>query len=336
MNSSLDRRQMMIRIAAGAAAAGLPWASASAQTPSPSGWPSRPVRMIIPSGAGAQTDLFARSVADHLAKTFGQPFIADNRPGASGNIGTMAVLSAPADGYSLLFSAASFTIVPAALRKDMPYDLQRDLIPVVRIGIGGLFLAVAPDLPVQNIQELFELVRKEPGRYSYGTTGIGSTGHLIMASLLQQRGLSMSHAPYKSSAEVLRDLLGGVLKVAWVDTTSSLGAIRASTIRVLAHGSTERAPLTPNVAPLKDLGVHWDLNGWLGLFVKAGTPMTIVNAINAEVNRFLNSEEGKSRLTAMNIANPPSSTSEEFAAMIRRDLPQWRKIAQDNQINPQN
>ena len=117
----------------------------------------------------------------------------------------MAIVSAPADGYSLLFSAASFTIVPAALNPNPPYDLLQDLAPIVQIGVGGLFLSVNPALPVKSVQELFDLVRANPDKYTYGTTGIGSTGHLIMASLLSQRGLTMAHVPYKSSADVLRD-----------------------------------------------------------------------------------------------------------------------------------
>lgn len=320
-------------LAAGAAAATPHVARASG--PLPDGWPNRPVRLVIPSGAGAQTDLFARYVGEHLGRFFGQPFVPENRPGASGNIGAMAVVQAPADGYTLLFSAASFTIVPAALRTDQPYDLLRDLTPIAQIGVGGLFLAVSPQLPVTSVPALFELARREPGRHSYGTTGIGSTGHLIMASLLSQRGLQMSHVPYKSSAEVLRDMVNGTLLVGWVDTTSSLGMIESGRIRPLAHGSTQRAPRSPDVPPLNDVGIPWQLDGWLGLFARAGTPAPIVNAINAEIGRMTQSEDGRARLTAMNAANPPPTSPEAFAQMIRRDLPAWRKIVVDNGIRPE-
>ena len=335
MLQALKRREIITRLGVGVVTVAAPWVNIQAQTALPDGWPRKPVRLIIPSGPGAQTDLFARYVGDSLSKTFGQPFIADNKPGASGNIGAMAALQAPPDGYTLLFSAASFTIVPAALHTTMPYDLLRDLTPIVQIGVGGLFLAVAPDMPVKSVKELFELARKDPDKYSYGTTGIGSTGHLIMAALLQQRGLKMSHAPYKSSAEVLRDLLGGILQVAWLDTTSSLGALQAGKVRALAHGSTYRAPRSPDIPPLNDVGIPWNLNGWLGLFARTGSPMPIIRSINAEVNKLMEGEEGKARLTAMNVANPPPTTPEEFAQRIHHDLPLWRKIAVDNQIKPQ-
>ena len=335
MNRLIDRRTALSRLAGCAAGSALAQPlAATAQGALPEGWPNKPVKLVIPSGAGAQTDIFARYVGDHLAKVFGQPFVAENKPGASGNLGAMAVVQAPADGYTLLFSAASFTIVPAALNPNQPYDLLRELVPIAQIGIGGLFLAVAPDMPVKSVPDLFELARKEPGKHAYGTTGIGSTGHLIMASLLSQRGLQMTHVPYKSSADVLRDLSGGVLQIGWIDTTSSLGAIQAGKVRPLAHGATVRAPRSPDVPPLKDVGIPWELNGWLGLFARTGTSAAIVRALNAEVNRLVSSEDGRARLATLNAANPPPTTAEEFAQMIRRDLPAWKKIVDDNQIKP--
>ncbi|MFM1987316.1 MAG: hypothetical protein RJA99_273 [Pseudomonadota bacterium] len=336
MTVPTPRRRALARLGSLAAGAALAAPHAvRASGPLPDGWPNKPVRLVIPSGPGAQTDLFARFVGDHLGRVFGQPFVADNKPGASGNIGAMAVVQAPADGYTLLFSAASFTIVPAALRPDQPYDLLRDLTPIAQIGVGGLFLSVSPQLPVASVSELFELARKEPGKYTYGTTGVGSTGHLIMASLLSQRGLRMTHVPYKSSAEVLRDMVNGTLPVGWIDTTSSLGMIEAGKVRPLAHGATQRAPRTPDVPPLNDVGIPWQLDGWLGLFARAGTSTALVNALNAEIGRLVQGDEGRARLQSMNAANPPHTTAEAFAQRIRRDLPEWRKIVADNGIRPE-
>ena len=336
MPTFAQRRKALTCIAGGALAAATltrPLA-ALAQAALPGGWPNRPVRFVIPSGPGAQTDLFARYVAENLSKAFGQPFVPENRPGASGNIGAMAVVNAPADGYALLFSAASFTIVPAALNPDQPYDLLRDIAPIAQIGVGGLFLSVSSDMPLKSVKELFDLAAASPGKYSYGTTGIGSTGHLIMASLLSQRNLRMTHIPYKSSADVLRDMAGGILQIGWVDTTSSLGMVQAGKVRPLAHGATVRAPRTPEVPPFNDIGIPWNLDGWLGLFARAGTPEPIIRALNAEVNKLTQGEEGRARLQAMNAANPPPTTAAEFAQKIRTDLPLWRKIVADNNIKP--
>ena len=299
------------------------------------GWPSKPVKLVVPSGAGAQTDLFARFIAENLSKVYGQPFIVDNKPGASGSIGAVAVAKAPADGYSLLFTASSFTIVPAALNPQQPYDVLKDLAPITQVGVGGLFLAVSPEMSIKNVKDMFDLARANPGKYSYGTTGTGSTAHLIMLSLLAKQGLSMTHIPYKSSSEVLRDLTGGVLQIGWIDTSSSLGMIRSGKVRPVAIGSTHRMPLSMDVPTLSEAGFPFALDGWLGFFATAGTPEAIIRSLNAEVNKLTSSEEGGKRLAAMNVANPSPVTPEQFVQRIRTDSQAWRKIVVDNNIKPE-
>ena len=299
------------------------------------GWPSKPVKLVVPSGAGGQTDLFARFVAESLAKVYGQPFVVDNKPGASGTIGAMAVAKAVPDGYLLLFTASSFTIVPAALNPQLPYDVLKDLAPITQVGVGGLFLAVSPDMPIKSVKDMFDLARANPGKYSYGTTGAGSTAHLIMLSQLAKQGLSMTHIPYKSSAEVLRDLTGGVLQIGWIDTSSSLGMVQSGKVRPVAIGSTLRMPLSPDVPTFIKAGYSATPDGWLGFFAPAGTPEAIVRSLNAEVNKLMRSEEGNKRLTAMNVANPPPLTPEQFIQRIRVDSQAWRKIVVDNNIKPE-
>ena len=299
------------------------------------GWPSKPVKLVVPSGAGGQTDLFARFVAESLAKVYGQPFVVDNKPGASGTIGAMAVAKAVPDGYLLLFTASSFTIVPAALNPQLPYDVLKDLAPITQVGVGGLFLAVSPDMPIKSVKDMFDLARANPGKYSYGTTGAGSTAHLIMLSQLANQGLSMTHIPYKSSAEVLRDLTGGVLQIGWIDTSSSLGMVQSGKVRPVAIGSTLRMPLSPDVPTFIEAGYSATPDGWLGFFAPAGTPEAIVRSLNAEVNKLMRSEEGNKRLTAMNVANPPPLTPEQFIQRIRVDSQAWRKIVVDNNIKPE-
>ncbi len=336
MTHLINRRNGFARLLATLMAFGaaLHTAPAGAQTPAAAlgGWPAKPVKLIVPSGAGGQTDLFARYIAQHLSKAFGQPFVVDNKPGASGAIGAMAVAKAAPDGYSLLFSASTFTIVPAALKPDQPYDLLKELVPVARIGVGGLFLAVHPEFPAQSVKALLEQARAQPDKLSYGSTGNGSTGHIIMASLLNQQGLKMSHVAYKSSAEVARDLSGGVIKVGWVDTSSSLGLIQGGKIKPLAIGSTYKAPANPDVPTFNELGYPMHLNGWFGVFATAGTPAPIVAAVNAEVNKLLATDESHKRLLAMNVANAPGLSSEQFAQFVRTELQNWRKVVVENSI----
>lgn len=299
------------------------------------GWPVKPVKLVVPSGAGGQTDLFARFVAESLTKVYGQPFVVDNKPGASGTIGALAVAKAAPDGYSLLFTASTFSIVPAALNPQQPYDVFKDLAPITQVGVGGLFLAVAPDMPIKSAKDMFDLARGNPGKYAYGTTGTGSTAHLIMLSQLAKQGLSMTHIPYKSSAEVLRDLTGGVLQIGWIDTSSSLGLIQSGKVRPIAIGATLRMPLSPDVPTFIESGYSATPDGWLGFFAPAGTPEPIVRSLNAEVNKLMRSEEGSKRLTAMNVANPPPLTPEQFAQRMRTDHQAWRKIVVDNNIKPE-
>lgn len=324
-------RRQLLRGAAGAfAGTALAFSGrAYAQVP---GWPVRPVRVVVPVTAGGQTDLFARFICDHLARVFGQPFVVENKPGGSGTIGALQVVKAPADGHALLFSAASFSVVPQALNPQLPYDNNRDLVAVVQVGAGGQFLAVANDFPARSVKELIEVARAQPDRLSYGTTGVGSVTHIFMSALLSQQRVRMSHVPYKSGAEVLRDLSAGVLQVGWMDTTNGGPAGKSGRIRLLGISGTWRVPGNPDVATLAEQGYGLEQNGWLGMFAPAGTPAPVVRAINAEVNRLMAGDEARSRLAAMNAAVFPANTPEQFAQTVAADIAAWRKIVVDNDI----
>jgi tripartite-type tricarboxylate transporter receptor subunit TctC len=295
-------------------------------------WPSQPTRIIVPVPAGGQTDVFARFVADHLSKTFGQPFIIENRPGAVGKIALQNLLSSPADGHTLLFSAASFVVVPQALNLFSPIDVIRDLAPIAQIGAGGNFLAVSNEIPVQNIKELLAYIRANKTPLSYGSHGIGSVTHILMSSLISSQGLQMNHVPYKSGAEVLRDMMGGVLPIGWVDTTNGAQAARTGRIRLLGVSGTFRVPGNPEILTIAEQGFGLNQNGWLGLFAAANTPATILRAINTEVMRLMSSDQARQRLITMNIAVFPYNAPEQFAETIRSDVSAWRKIVSDNQI----
>lgn len=326
----MQRRQVM-RGAAGLLAAGGLLRATRAQGPLP-GWPVRPVRLVVPVAAGGQTDQFARYIGEQLGRAFGQPFVVDNKPGAGGSIGSLQVVRAPADGHTLLFSAASFTVVPPALNPQQPYDLLRDLVPIVQIGAGGQFLAVSNDAPIRTIRELFDLARANPDKLSYGTTGVGSVTHIFMAALLRQQGARMAHVPYKSGGEVLRDMLGGVLQVGWVDTTNGGQAAKAGRIRLLGVTGTFRVPENPDVPTLGEQGFGSELNGFLGLFGTAGTPEPVVRALNAEVLRIMSGDKARQRLATMNVATFPANTPAQFAQTLAADLQAWRRIVVENQI----
>lgn len=326
------RRRLLAASAATTALAMTGGAARAQSTAAPAGWPARPVRLVVPAAAGGQTDQFARFVAEHLGRVFGQSFVVDNRPGGSGSIGAVQVAKAPPDGHALLFSAASFTVVPPALNPNQQVDLLRDLAPVVQIGAGGNFLAVSVDSPIRTPKDLIERARATPDVLSYGTTGVGSVPHILMSALLRQHGGRMAHVPYKSGGEVLRDLVGGVLQVGWVDTTTGGPAGAAGKIRLLGISGTFRVPGNADVPTLAEQGFGSDLNGWLGLFAPAGTPEPVIRAVNAEVNRLMALDEARKRLDTMNIATFPRNAPEEFARTVRADLQAWRRIVVENGI----
>lgn len=328
MHTPLFSRRQALAVLAAAAAGAPAWA----QAPRPAGWPARPVRVVVPATAGGQTDLFARFMTDQLAKAYGQPFVVDNRAGGSGVIATQVVTKSPPDGHTLLFTAASFSVVPAALNPQQPYDLLRDLVPIAQVAAGGQFLAVPADSRYKSVRDVLDAARAQPDRITYGTTGVGSVTHILMASILKQAGLRMAHVPYKSGAEVLRDLIGGVLPVGWVDTTNGGPAARGGRVRLLGVTGTFRVPGNPEVPTLAEQGHGADLNGWLAMFSAAGTPEPVVRSLNAELNKTMASEEARTRLSAMNVASFPANTPEQFAQTLRNDLAEWRRIVVENEI----
>jgi tripartite-type tricarboxylate transporter receptor subunit TctC len=291
--------------------------------------------VIVTNPPGGLTDAYARQYSEALSRKFGQPFVVDNRPGGSGTIGALQVAKAAPDGHSLLFSAASFTVVPQALNPNLQYDLLKDLAPVVQIGAGGNFLAASVDSPFRTTKDLLDRARAAPDALTYGTTGVGSVPHILMSALLKQHGGRMGHVPYKSGAEVLRDLVGGVLQVGWVDTTTGGPAGAAGRIRLLGISGTFRVPVNPDVSTLADQGFGSELNGWLGLFAPAGTAEQVVRAVNAEVNRVMASDEARRRLDTMNVATFPRNAPDEFARTVRNDVQAWRRIVVDNGIQPE-
>lgn len=295
-------------------------------------WPNRPIKMIIPGAAGQGSDLFGRLIGNALSKALGQPVVIDNKVGASGIVGTDAAAKSPGDGYTLLFSNASFTVMLKALGQKTPYDLQRDLIPVVQIGSGGVYLVCSPNVPAEDLPQLIALLKRQPDKFQYGSFGNGSSGHLLMEALKSASGISVDHVPYKTSVQLAQDLQGGSIALGWLDVSSSLPLIRAGRLRALAVSGNSRMPGTPQVKTMREQGYPVGTDGWYGLFVPAGTPSAIVNRLNSEVNRILVSPELQERFLAMNMVNPPSKSPEAFAATMNDDLQIWQSIVQSNNI----
>lgn len=299
-------------------------------------WPARQITMITPSSAGSGPDALARALAQRLSDALKQPVIVDNRPGGSGVIAINAVTKAKNDGYTLLYSAASAAVVWPAVGKSVPYDVTRDLIPVAQTAAGGVLLVVNPDVPAKNLQELIQLVKAHPDKYSYGTWGAGSSGHLMMEWLKGKTGMKINHVPYRATPQMLTELMSGVLQIGWTDPSAPVPFLQAGRIRGIMISGNARAPQVPDIPTMKEEGYQFDAIGWFGVFVPAGTNPAIVKRLSDEINKIQASPEMAKLMAKLNFEAPPKKTPEQFRDIVQNDLATWKKIAADANISVEN
>ncbi|MFN0162633.1 MAG: Bug family tripartite tricarboxylate transporter substrate binding protein [Burkholderiales bacterium] len=317
------------------AAAAAPLATLAPASRAQADWPARPVRLVVPSGAGGPTDTFARLFSDHFAKAFKQQFLIDNKPGANGIVGNDLVAKAAPDGYTLLFTYAAAVAINHTLIPKMPYDALRDLQPIAQIGAGGNLLVVTGDFPARTLKEFIDVVRAAPDKYDYASWGIGSGGHLAMEALKIGASLAIRHVPYKTVPQIYPDLFGGVIKVAFVDSTTSLPHIRSGKIRALVGSGTRRGPALPDLPTMTESGIRFDVDAWYGMFAPTGTPMAIVRRVNEEVNRYLVSADMRARFNTLNMAEPPLKTAEQFAQTVKDDIAAWGGVIKSASVKPE-
>ena len=278
MNGHFNRRQMIV-----GSAAALLASQAGAQTAKD--WPNRPVRVIVPGGAGAILDALARQLYSRLQTNLGQPFVIDNRPGANGLIGSNLVKNAPPDGYTILHSTASSMVMAEALDPNLSVKTLRDLEPVVLSSVGGVMLVVNASVPAKTLPELVDLIKREPQKYqSYGSWGIGSNGHLSMEWIKQRTGMAINHVPYKTAPALLTDIVSGIIPIGWIDVVSPLGFIAQGKVRGIALTGTVRSPKLPEVKTLSEQGYPFTPAGWQGVFAPKGTPIEIIERLHNAIN----------------------------------------------------
>lgn len=296
-------------------------------------WPNKPVKVIVAGAPGSGTDLVARAFTEALTKTFGQPFVVDNRAGANGLIGSEAAAKSAGDGYTILFTYAAAHVVNPVLLAKMPYDVNKDFAPIAQIGAGGNFLVVQSSLPVKDLKEFIAYAKSKPAdSLSYGSWGIGSGGHLSMEALNQQAGLKIKHAPFKSTADANTALLGGHIDVAFSATASSLPLIQSGKLRALAISGTFRAKQLPEIKTMTEQGVPFDLNAWYGVFAPAGTPVAVVNALNKEIMRLIAAPEMAERWNTLGFSEMPIKTAEQFNDTVKKELRDWGAIVKAGNI----
>ncbi|MBM3361685.1 MAG: tripartite tricarboxylate transporter substrate binding protein [Betaproteobacteria bacterium] len=303
--------------------------AATPMTQAQDNWPNRPITLVVASGAGSGVDIMARDLAQKLGAALGQPIVVDNKPGASGMVAGQWVARAKPDGYTLLYSNASFIAVAPAVMAKMSYDPVKDLSPIAQTAVGGIILMVNKNLPANNLPELVALVKAHPNKYSYGTWGEGSSGHLTTEWLKKRAGLVMEHVPYKTTPQIVNDLVSGVLQIGWADPSTPVPMLEAKQIKGIAISGTVRVPRTASIATMGEQGHPFDAVGWFGVLGPADLPAATIQRLNREINKILQSPETAKRMEGLNFEPPPNKGADEFRKIVQRDIATWKAIAAD-------
>lgn len=311
--------------AAACCAAALGPTSAMAQA---SGYPNRPVRIVLPFPPGTANDITLRMIAERLSKRWNQPVIIDNKPGASSIIGTDFVAKSAPDGYTLLANITLIVQNPA-LRKKLPYDATKDLIPITQLNRQQLAVFARSDLPVKSVGELLNYAKSNPDKINFATWGLGSTAHLMLEKIRVDKGAKMTHVPYKGGAEINKAVIAGEADVGVADLLSPDAHFKSGRLRVIGVTGPTRIPTMPDVQTLAEAGVQgFEGYNWVGLFAPANTPAQIVRKISDDINAVQADPALAKRFTEEMFVSPSATTPEEFAKIFNRDLGTWTSVIQ--------
>ena len=293
------------------------------------GYPTKPLRIIVAYTPAGTTDILARTVGQKMSEAWSQPVIVDNRPGANGNIGTALAAHATPDGYTILMATSATHSINNTLYPDLSWDAVRDFAPVSLVALVPNLLVVNNSLPVRSVKDLIAYAKANPGKLTHGSPGNGSTSHLSMELFKSITGTRMIHVPYKGSAPVLADLMGGQISLTMDNIPVYLPLAKAGKIRALAVGSRKRAPAAPEIPTAEEAGVPGLVAvAWFGLVAPARTPSAIVSQLSRETARILKLPDVHKRLTELG-AEPVGGTPQEYATFIQSEIRKWRKVIQD-------
>jgi tripartite-type tricarboxylate transporter receptor subunit TctC len=298
-------------------------ATAAAQHES---YPTRLVRLIVPFAAGGLNDVVARLLSSHLERSLGQPVIVDNRPAATGIVGSDAVAKAPPDGHSLLVVASSYTVLPATKAK-LPYDAERDLAPIAMVAKNSLLFLVHPKVEAQSLAEFVAAAKANPGKFNYASPGAASQTHLVVELLSQKAGIKLQHIPYRGGAPAMQAMVAGDTHFTVISTLVALPHLRSGALRAIATGGLARDPQFPDLPTVAEQGFpDFEAIQWIGLLTTAGTPPAIVERLNTEVNRALRDPDLIAKLTLQGLS-AAGGTSQQFARTIATDIKNWTETA---------
>ena len=304
--------------------------SVAAQAQDAASYPNKPIRLIVPVPPGGAADGMARLVADHLQAKWGQPVLVDNKPGAASAIGLGLLSKAPADGYTIgMGNIAANAINPALQPANFPFNPVKDFAAITPIGVTPLILVVNADkVPSKTIPEFIAYLKANPGKIAYGSSGTGSSLHIAMELFLQKTGTTMLHVPYKGSAPMMTDLLGGQVLASMDAATTSWPQVQAGKLRALGVAGSERAFFAPDLPLVRDIVSGFDVKPWHGLMAPAGTPPAIVNKLSEEIQAFLRTPAAQAKLQAAGIVRVGNSAA-EFQAFMASEFELYKKIIQE-------
>ncbi len=289
-------------------------------------WPTQPIRIIVPFAPGGLNDVVARLVAPHLEKSLGQPVVIDNRPGASGIVGSSAAAKAAPDGHTLLMVASSYTILPATQGK-LPYDPERDLAPVGMVAKNSLLFLVNQKLAARTLPEFVALAKTSPGKLNYGSPGAATQTHLVIELFSRLAGIQLQHIPYRGGAPAIQAMLADDTQFTVISTLLALPQIQAGSLRAIATGGLAREAQLPDVPTVAEQGFPgFEAVQWVGLLATAGTPDAVLTRLNAELNRALKDPDLIARLAAQG-QSPGGGSAADFAKLIGSEIRNWTDVA---------
>jgi tripartite-type tricarboxylate transporter receptor subunit TctC len=297
----------------------MPWPAAAQD------WPAKPVRIVVPFGAGSTPDVVARLIADHLQTKLGQPFIIDNKPGASGNIGTDAVAKAAPDGATIGISIGGPLAINTLLFSKLPYDPRTDIAPITQLVTQPSALAVNTGLKINSVSELVALLKREPGRYNFGSIGNGSLSHLAMEAIALKSGTQIVHVAYPSSPAAMTAIMRGDVQMGCLPAIAVTPHAAAGAVKILAVSTAKRSPYLPAVPTLKEAGIDVEADAWMGMIAPAHTPEAIIAKIRHEVVEALQTGAVRDKLAAQ-LMEPIGNSPAEFRARIDGEIARWAPV----------
>jgi tripartite-type tricarboxylate transporter receptor subunit TctC len=297
----------------------------AAHAQEPAAYPTRVIRMVVPLAAGGVTDIVARTVAERLQRAWGQPVIIENRLGMGGALGAEFVAHSAPDGYTLLMGTVSSNAIDASLYRNLRYDNIRDFVPISLVASGPNMLVVTPTMPATTTAELIRLLKANPGKYSYGSAGVGTSVHLLAELFKQMTGTDIAHVPYKGSGPMMTDLMSGVVQMSFDNMPTALAQVRAGNLRALGVTSVERWPTLPDVPTIGETLPGFAGTSWQGLFAPAGVPEPILDKLSGAVQAILRDPDVAKQFLELG-TRASGNTRSEFASFVQSETVRWAEM----------